>query len=496
MRSANQGSETEPEEGSLPDHGPGTRVGDRYRLDDEIRIGSPNEIWRGTDLRLQRPVSIRLLPADSPRAAAVKAAALRAAAINSKYLIPVLDLVEDEGMLAVVSDWTDWPTLGYLAHEPMHPKRAVDVAIAIGMALKVLSEHGSFHGRLHPNSVHIDSHGQVRLRGHQVDAALHGLPLDTEDGQRADARSQLAMLYLALTGYWPDGRINGRELHYRGDDVPPPERVVADVPDPLNRLLERGFPAVADDGMGVREINAALAVARDGLDKPKPANARGRSRKARIAARSAVAALVALMVGALVTAGITQANDQERSRANQTSVKTDDGVVLTTRDPRVGDTEDAIPIEGMTTLDPYGDGSEYPQMLWAITDSDPGTSWLSKPYFTADVGGKPGVGVVFDLGQPREVSAINLELVGTSTDLTVLSGDEPYGQLSSFSEVTSVRGAGQSVFIRFPRPVNTSALLVWFTKLSRVSANSYEDSSFRAGIRGATVYGPRGTTGL
>lgn len=479
----------------MPAHGPGSRIGDRYRLDDEVRLGSHNEIWRGTDLRLQRPVSIRLIASESPRAPAVKAAALRAAAINSKYLIPVLDLVDDDGILAVVSDWLDWPTLGYLAHEPMRPQRAVDLAIRIGMALRVLAEQDSFHGRLHPNSVHIDGHGQVRLRGHQVDAALHGLPLDTAAGQQADARSQLSMLYLALTGYWPDGRINGRELNHTDGEVPPPERVVADVPPQLDRLLARGFPAVADNTMGVSEINSALAVARDGLTHASPTRPRVRSKRARIGARIAVTAVAAISVGALLMAGITQASEQEDSRTAQTSVKTDDGLVLTSRDPRVGDTEDVIPIEGMTTLDPYGDGSEYPQMLWAINDSDPGTAWLSKPYFTSDVGGKPGVGVVFDLGDSQDVSALNLELVGTSTDLTVFSGNEAYGQFGSFSEVTSVRGAGQSVFIRFPRPVNASAILIWFTKLSQVSDNSYDDAAYRAGIRGAKVYGPRGTSG-
>ena len=478
----------------LPLHGPGTLLGARYRLDDDVRLGGITEIWRGTDLRLQRPVSIRLIPADSPRAPAAKAAALRAARINSRFLIPVLDLIDEDGMVAIVSDWTDWPTLGYLAGEPLSTRQAVDISLRVGQALAALQDHDSAHGRLHPNSVHLDSHGQVRLRGQGVDAAIHGLDQDLAEAQRADAKSQLAMLYLALTAHWPEGRLNGRDQPVASGRLLPPNQVVAGIPESLNRLLERGLDDDSDHPMSVREINSALAVARDGLDREPPVAMKTTSRRTRVALRSVAVGFVALAVGGLVMAGITQASDQARSRNQQTAVRTDDGVVVSPRDPKIGATESTLAITGMTTLDPYGDGSEYPQMLPNITDGDLGTAWTSKPYFTADVGGKPGVGVVFDLGQPEQVSALDLQLSGTSTDLTVMLGDNAYGGLDSFTEVASVQQAGQSVFIRLPRPTEARAVLVWFTQLSQVADTSWSDTGFRAGIREAVIYGPHGET--
>ncbi|MDQ1307280.1 MAG: hypothetical protein QG671_3112, partial [Actinomycetota bacterium] len=249
-----------------------------------------------------------------------------------------------------------------------------------------------------------------------------------------------------------------------------------------------------DSPLSVREINSALAVARDGLDREPIAGAAPSSRRTRLALRSAAVGVVALAVGGLVMAGITQASDQARSRNQQTAVRTDDGVVVSPRDPKIGATESTLEIVAMTTLDPYGDGSEYPQMLPNVTDGDLGTAWTSKPYFTADVGGKPGVGVVFDLGQPEQVSALDLQLSGTSTDLTVMLGDSTYGGLDSFTEVASVEQAGQSVFIRLPRPTQARAVLVWFTRLSQVADTSWSDTGFRAGIREAVIYGPHGET--
>ena len=77
-------------------------------------------------------------------------------------MLPVLDIVPDRGILAMVTDWTDWPALGYLGREPMSARRAVETTMAIGQALLALDAEGVHHGRLHPDTVHLDGNGQVK----------------------------------------------------------------------------------------------------------------------------------------------------------------------------------------------------------------------------------------------------------------------------------------------------------------------------------------------
>lgn len=472
----------------IPPLRPGDVLGERYRLEDDIRIRPQAQIWRGRDERLGRSVGIRVIAADSPVAPTARQAAMRAASVHSRLLLPVLDIAEQDGTTAFVTDWTDWPTLSYIAREPLSPRSAIDLAIAVCQALTVLSDAGLSHGRLSPNVVHVDGIGQVKLRGFQLDAALHGQRADQQLWRRWDATGVLGLMYLCLTGTWPEVLAAGPTAADVAT-IPPPSRLVADIPTSLDEFVGRGMIEAARGELGLRDIAMTLAVLREELVDRRAAASR-RGARLRVALRTAAVAVVGLGIVGLTMAGITQAAQEEGARGVTMALDTNDGVVSSPEGStvRLNPDERPLPINGMTTLDPDGDGVEYPYLLPNIIDDDPGTAWTTKAYFTADVGGKRGVGVVFDLGAAQKVSAIDLELTGTSTDFTVLVGQEPYGPFESFLPVTDARGAGQSVFVRLPREVAASAVLVWFTKMSENSDSSW-DAGHRAGIRSATIYG-------
>lgn len=476
----------------LPPLAAGTILGARYRLEDVIVDGRQRATWRGFDERLNRRVSVRLIAADDPATDAVTAAAHRAAQVEGRHLVPVLDLITGVEFVAVISDWTDWPTIGYLVGERLDARTAVDVALQVGGALAVLAENGLAHGRLRPDNVHMDGHGQVRLRGQQVDAALSGLTSDQDVLRRNDALGVLGVLYLALTGAWPEAG-NGVTHDFAPSQPPlltPPSHIVAGVPTLFDTLLVKGFRQAHDATLDIHGIMAALAVARDSLDEEPPTRV-VRDSAMVFAGRAMLVLVIGLAIAGLAAAGVTQASQEDAATPERIAIATDDGIVSATtqRTVPVGPSESVLSISRMFTLDPDGDGSEYPHLLANIIDDDAGSAWTSKPYFTDDVGGKRGVGVVFDLGDNQPVSALELELIGTSTDFTVAVGPNPNGSFEDFLPVAQVNGAGQSVFVRLPRVAESRAVLVWFTRLSPVSTSASDDTGFRAGIRHATLYG-------
>lgn len=453
----------------------------RYRLDDEITTRPDTQIWRAWDNRLQRRVSLRLVAIDATFTEDVRAAALRAAKVDERTLLQVLDIIESDDVLAIVSDWTDWPTIDYFISEPKHPLQAVDITLSTARAMRALHDNEAVHGCLRDRSVHVDSDGSVKLRGYEVDAALKQLNLTRDEARLQDVQGVLNVLYLTLTGRWPEADRRGR--------IPPPSRVTSDVPAELDELWNRQCAAVKMGTATVAGLHTDLSAARASV--AHRAGRRSRIPIGKYLARGAALVVAAFTVAALTMTGITQASQQRQAIEARTAVETDDGLLSAEAEQEspVNPDERPIPVESMRTLDPDGDGSEYPHLLPNITDSDSGTAWTTKPYYTDDIGGKRGIGVVFDLGYPQAVTAIDLELIGNSTDFTVAVGNDPYGSLDSFLPVAEVRSAGQDVFVRIPRAVEARAVVVWFTQMSEMSNWSWVESGYRAGIRSATIYG-------
>jgi serine/threonine-protein kinase len=65
----------------------------------------------------------------------------------------------------------------------------------------------------------------------------------------------------------------------------------------------------------------------------------------------------------------------------------------------------AIRLGAVHDFDPYGDGQEHPEDVAKATDGDPATFWTTETYSSFD---KPGVGLVFDAGRPRQLLSLTV----------------------------------------------------------------------------------------
>jgi hypothetical protein len=186
---------------------PGTRLAGRYRLVDQVAAGSGWTMWKAMDETLARPVSVLTFAPGFPRIPQAVTAARAASRLTDPRLAQVFD-VEDGGDQAyVVLEWVGGETLtDMLADNPLEPGQACALIADASRALAGAHAAGQMHLRLTPDALCWTRGSGVKITGLGIDAALAGDGLadaDAVDLPVTDTVDLAALLYAALTGYWP-----------------------------------------------------------------------------------------------------------------------------------------------------------------------------------------------------------------------------------------------------------------------------------------------------
>src|SRR5260370_30607043 len=114
--------------------GSGPIMDDRYRLDEQIAAGGVGQVWRATDLLLERPVAVKVLRpeySDHPETLErFRKEAKNAGALSNSHVAQVYDYGRSgpDGSPYLVMEFVDGPSLAdILAVDPIDPGRALDV---------------------------------------------------------------------------------------------------------------------------------------------------------------------------------------------------------------------------------------------------------------------------------------------------------------------------------------------------------------------------------
>lgn len=475
-----------------PDDGLSGRAIGRYVLDDLVAEKAGTTVWRATDPALRRPVSARLIPLDHPRVADLRAAAQHAAGVHDRRVVRLLDVVETDGYLAIISEWitgNPWPEL---LTERWSPQEATVVALEVAKALEAAHAVGVTHGRLHPDSVMITDSQEVRLRGLGIDAVLLGVDPSTEP-ERADLHGVGALLYAGLTRRWPgvdeatsDGLPPAPTSH---GATQPPSTVAPDVPPTLDRIVARclvtGRPprkpgAFTDMGQCVDALERAFnAVPHEDVDT-EFTDDRDSATDKMVGRLStvAVAILAIAGLGLLAWQLIVNIAAEPDDPSVQAATQLDALPPVETPAP-----ESPFAIVDADDFDPGGDQSEGQGTARKAIDKKRDTAWYTDSYSSPDLNGKGGVGLLLDPGAVRPVRAINLKLVGTGSDFEIRTARNKSRELSDFRRVIAVKGAGDSIKVRTPKPRKARFVLVWLTRLP------FDGSYYTGGIRDVNVVG-------
>jgi serine/threonine protein kinase len=254
---------------------PGTRLAGRYRLVDQVAAGSGWTMWKAIDETLARPVSVLTFAPGFPRITQVVTAARAASRLTDPRLAQVFD-VEDGGDQAyVVLEWVGGESLTDLvADGPLDPARACALMSEAARALAGAHAAGQAHLCLTPETLRWTRSSGVKITGLGIDAALAGAALTgsaASDPAITDTRDLAALLYAALTGYWPGESQTGLQPAPVTDGVVcTPRQVTADVSPAVDGVVCRALLQRAGRQGPPIESPSAFADALTGVAPPVP----------------------------------------------------------------------------------------------------------------------------------------------------------------------------------------------------------------------------------
>ena len=101
-------------------------IGQQYELEDEIGRGGMSVVYRARDLRLNRPVAIKVLPPELAYDPAIRTRFTReaqtSAVLSHPHIVPIFDVGEREGIAYFVMGLITGGNLAtLLAREPRQP---------------------------------------------------------------------------------------------------------------------------------------------------------------------------------------------------------------------------------------------------------------------------------------------------------------------------------------------------------------------------------------
>jgi len=138
-----------------------TVLAGRYRLDAELGSGGMATVYRATDLRLRRPVAVKLLfHAGDDAAARLRREARVAALLESPGLCRIFDLGHHGGALFLTMDLLAGETVH--AHERAKAPdlgRSLRWVTAAAKTMSLVHDHGIVHRDLKPENLFLDRRG-------------------------------------------------------------------------------------------------------------------------------------------------------------------------------------------------------------------------------------------------------------------------------------------------------------------------------------------------
>lgn len=503
------------------DHWPhASHLAGRYRLDRPIASGGVAIVWLAFDEHLARPVAVKLLHphhAHDPTVVERFEREARAAArINHPNVVRIYDTGHEGDLVFLVMEHVAGPTLRTVldARGRLEPAIAAALGEQVAAALGEAHASGLVHRDVKPGNVLVADDGTIKVTdfgiakaiaeddvtltrpGMVVGTAAYVAPEQLEDREvdaRADVYALGVVLYEALVGraaFSGDTPAATAAMRLRYELLPP-RQLRADVPRSLDEVVTR---ATRHDPRDRYVDGAAMAAALAPLVRAKPADLTAQLLPDGRASR--VGPLAGELSEASYAGPVPTTRAEYLGRLTAAAAA---GVALALAGSLafralseedlaaggVGAGSTRWTVESVTLLGTSDLAVEDPV---SAVDGDVQSTWSSPGFPDREFGGsRPGIGLVLDLGQPRRVQGLRLELQRGGVDVAIHAMDEPPATALGLAGWGPPRASQVSV-----RPQQrfewseTSARywLVWFSGLSS------EGGEFRVEVAEIELLGP------
>lgn len=481
----------------------------RYHLEEPIASGGAAIVWRAFDENLSRSVAIKLLHphhANDPTVVERFERESRAAAqLNHPNAVRIYDTGREADLVFLVMEHVDGPSLRDILKEqaPLDPTVVAAIGEQVASALGEAHSHGLVHRDVKPANILLAADGTVKVTDFGIAKALSGAdatlttpgtvvgtaayvaPEQLQDGTvdaRADIYSLGVVLHECLTGRaaFSGDTPTATAAMRLTQQLIPPRQVRADVPRQLDdvvvratrRAREQRYPdgAVMAGALAPlvtakpSEITAALVVDEDRvLELPAVGiEQRPLSGPIPVTRRDYARRLAAAALGGLVLA---------LAAMFATQALRDDDVASSPEPVRYA-------VESSTVFDPAAPGEgDNAQDAPLAADGNLQTAWVSESYDDRLFGpDKDGIGLVFDLGEEREVRGVVIELVRGGLDVELYATNSRPPEAFGVDGWGEVRASQTDIRPSQPFSLNPTSQrywLVWITGLSAGAAGEY-----------------------
>jgi len=426
----------------------------RYALEEELGRSRTGMVWRSQDPLLRRSVAVKLihprLAEDPGFARALAEEARRVAGLSVRGIACLLDTGEQDGVIYLVREYAPGSSLRDRLDTagPATPAEAVRIGVAALGALAEAHDRGVLHLALDLDDVIVGDGDRVCLVDFGIGAAVESsrpgeattllgdehLAPEQAAGAEPDARTDVyamaSLLFELLTGEPARGRTF-------------PRTVRPDVPRALDRVLARALDP--DPERRFPDARAfAGALARSVETETVDASDEGRA-----------TSLFTWIGVPLVVAGIAIASIALGLWMGKLEVGGPLGIRAAPDEPAAVEIPPVlIRPASVGVIDPFGDGYELSSNAELADDGDLQTAWRSENYYDGELG-KPGLGLLLDLGARHEVLGVRLWTPHPGFRFRLAVGDDPDALIDEVgSEVTStslsrvpLRGAGRYVLV-------------------------------------------------
>lgn len=164
------------------------RIGNRYRIEEQIGVGAMGAVWRATDELLNRPVAVKELLAVAPGTSAAEVEESRqrimregriGARLQHAHVISMFDVVIHEDRPWLVMEYLPSDSLATVVRQkgPLLPVQVAAIGRDVADGLAAAHLAGVVHRDVKPGNVLIGTDGRVKLTDFGVSRAVDDVQL-------------------------------------------------------------------------------------------------------------------------------------------------------------------------------------------------------------------------------------------------------------------------------------------------------------------------------